>query len=341
MVVSPCSCFSNSAGAKKNATATGEIEGREDQARAQAGEVGEQQQGHELEAHQTDTVDVQPKTQLAALEIHQAEVREEEEERGDEPVEDSLGPDEERGGEHELEREQHQQQLEKEREAAKAQAQREAAIRARLLESQQQDTPNRIAAQSDELWFLCTAKAIAVRPGPDINAPKSDVAVFKGEKVAVRQKLRKHDENVPWGQTYLELADGRGWIFDTRPGSDEKVMEQQQSDRNVHASSNVVTKLEHYKIEVDSMERQLEEIEIKLADGIESTDPYIAKAKGELAQLHGSVEHMQCSKIDAVELGGLAATGKEEARAMRKQLTRRCEQLDGRIGVASGLLVPR
>ena len=55
----------------------------------------------------------------------------------------------------------------------------------------------------------------------------------------------------------------------------------------------------------------------------------------QLAQLNGTVERLQAVSIDAVQTAGLTSR-KEEARALRKQLTRQATELIERIGGCSG-----
>ncbi|KAK3241228.1 hypothetical protein CYMTET_48979 [Cymbomonas tetramitiformis] len=63
--------------------------------------------------------------------------------------------------------------------------------------------------------------------------------------------------------------------------------------------------------------------------GVERDD--LAKAKSELAQLNGKLEKLQLEGIDSVTVGELCS-GKEEARAKRKQLNRDIDVLFPRMG---------
>eukprot|EP00429_Kryptoperidinium_foliaceum_P012197 CAMPEP_0176039084 /NCGR_PEP_ID=MMETSP0120_2-20121206/19373_1 /TAXON_ID=160619 /ORGANISM="Kryptoperidinium foliaceum, Strain CCMP 1326" /LENGTH=366 /DNA_ID=CAMNT_0017372479 /DNA_START=57 /DNA_END=1157 /DNA_ORIENTATION=+ len=56
-------------------------------------------------------------------------------------------------------------------------------------------------------------KHIDVRTHPDIGAPRAGGKVAPGERFAVSCELRGSD-----GVLYLQLADGRGWLFDHKPG---------------------------------------------------------------------------------------------------------------------------
>eukprot|EP00937_MAST-01D_sp_MAST-1D-sp2_P006144 g6144.t1 len=60
----------------------------------------------------------------------------------------------------------------------------------------------------------------------------------------------------------------------------------------------------------------------------------LSAMSAQLAQLNGTVERLQAVSIDAVQTAGLTSR-KEEARALRKQLTRQATELIERIGVAN------
>ena len=49
-----------------------------------------------------------------------------------------------------------------------------------------------------------------------------------GEEVVISQVLSrsKDEDNEPYGQTYLKLGDGRGWICTFSPGSDDRLVVQ-------------------------------------------------------------------------------------------------------------------
>lgn len=63
--------------------------------------------------------------------------------------------------------------------------------------------------------------------------------------------------------------------------------------------------------------------------GVQRDD--LAKAKSDLAQLNGKLEKLQLEGIDSVTVGELCS-GKEEARAKRKQLNRDIDVLFPRMG---------
>lgn len=54
---------------------------------------------------------------------------------------------------------------------------------------------------------------IFIREGPDINAPRRQEAIYPGDTFYVSEERRGRD-----GVLYLALADGHGWLFDSKPG---------------------------------------------------------------------------------------------------------------------------
>merc|ERR1719433_2132502 len=53
-----------------------------------------------------------------------------------------------------------------------------------------------------------------IRSSPDINGPRTHVVMQPGEVFMVSE-----EREGPEGVLYLKLADGRGWVFDRKPGS--------------------------------------------------------------------------------------------------------------------------
>lgn len=79
-------------------------------------------------------------------------------------------------------------------------------------------------------------------------------------------------------------------------------------------------------------ERQFEEIDASVARieaGFRNGDPP-GKARDELAQLEATLDRLQCEGIDSIDTYELQS-GKEQARALRKVLTRRAEQMHGKM----------
>jgi len=54
---------------------------------------------------------------------------------------------------------------------------------------------------------------IFIREGPDVNAPRKQEAIYPGDTFYVSEERRGQD-----GILYLALADGHGWLFDSKPG---------------------------------------------------------------------------------------------------------------------------
>jgi len=77
---------------------------------------------------------------------------------------------------------------------------------------------------------------------------------------------------------------------------------------------------------LSAYERQIEDIE----QGLVSNSLSVGKAKTDLGQLHGNVFKLLSNQVDAVQTGELNS-GKDIARAERKDLTRRAEALLDRV----------
>lgn len=52
-----------------------------------------------------------------------------------------------------------------------------------------------------------------IRATPDVGAVRTGKQLLCGEEFQVSQELHGQD-----GVLYLQLADGRGWVFDSKPG---------------------------------------------------------------------------------------------------------------------------
>lgn len=84
---------------------------------------------------------------------------------------------------------------------------------------------------------------------------------------------------------------------------------------------------------LSAYEKQIEDIE----KGLASSSIAIGKAKADLGQLHGNVFKLLSNQVDAVQTGELNS-GKDVARAERKDLSHRAEALLDRVeGRRSGL----
>eukprot|EP00449_Zooxanthella_nutricula_P009942 CAMPEP_0198513768 /NCGR_PEP_ID=MMETSP1462-20131121/16266_1 /TAXON_ID=1333877 /ORGANISM="Brandtodinium nutriculum, Strain RCC3387" /LENGTH=478 /DNA_ID=CAMNT_0044243193 /DNA_START=21 /DNA_END=1454 /DNA_ORIENTATION=- len=70
-------------------------------------------------------------------------------------------------------------------------------------------------AEADNFWRYDAGdgQSLVVRTVPLIDGPKSDVVLQPGEVFCVSQEKAGAD-----GVLFLELADGRGWAFDQKPG---------------------------------------------------------------------------------------------------------------------------
>mmetsp|Transcript_12533 Transcript_12533/g.35947 ORF Transcript_12533/g.35947 Transcript_12533/m.35947 type:complete len:361 (-) Transcript_12533:385-1467(-) len=71
------------------------------------------------------------------------------------------------------------------------------------------------AQEEESTWAFDAGdgKHIDVRSHPDLGAPRTGAKVGPGERFRVSCELRGTD-----GVLYLQLADGRGWLFDHKPG---------------------------------------------------------------------------------------------------------------------------
>lgn len=89
---------------------------------------------------------------------------------------------------------------------------------------------------------------------------------------------------------------------------------------------------EHTFERLIDFERQFEEIDASVARieaGLHNGDP-VGKARDELAQLEARLDRLQCEGVDSIDTYELQS-GKEQARALRKVLTRRAEQMHGKM----------
>jgi len=80
-------------------------------------------------------------------------------------------------------------------------------------------------------------------------------------------------------------------------------------------------------------ERQFEEIDAgtgAIGEALGCGQISIGKARDDLAQLEARLDRLQCEGVDSIDTFELK-TGKEQARALRKVLTRRAEQMHTRM----------
>jgi nocturnin len=96
-------------------------------------------------------------------------------------------------------------------------------------------------------------------------------------------------------------------------------------------SSNTLQTLQVLREAVDAYEERLLEAEnvISANDNDSVEVSALIALRGELAQLNGSIEKLQCTRIDAVVTAELTS-GKTDAKERRKELTRRTEKLHAR-----------
>jgi len=93
-------------------------------------------------------------------------------------------------------------------------------------------------------------------------------------------------------------------------------------------SSATVHTLEDIEQEVNVMSKRVEEVE-----GILQTTPpdqFEAGLRGELAQLHGNANKLLATRIDAILTSELIS-GRDDARAIRKQLIKDVEKLIDKV----------
>ena len=77
--------------------------------------------------------------------------------------------------------------------------------------------------------YRCIAMMpVGVRVKADESAACTGEGVQDGDLIEVAEVQHKPEENQPHGQTYLRLADGRGWVYTRRvlePGRGDVLME--------------------------------------------------------------------------------------------------------------------
>uniref|UniRef100_A0A7S0RS13 BAG domain-containing protein n=1 Tax=Pyramimonas obovata TaxID=1411642 RepID=A0A7S0RS13_9CHLO len=95
-------------------------------------------------------------------------------------------------------------------------------------------------------------------------------------------------------------------------------------------SSNALTLLKGYEEKLQGIIGQLEDTETALKEGRLIGRETLGKAKTAMGQLNGTLEKLQLQGVDGVTVGDLE-TGRDEARAYRKQLNTRIEATVPRI----------
>ena len=75
-------------------------------------------------------------------------------------------------------------------------------------------TAQRPAAEESNSWryYASDGKPIGIRKAPDINADRTGVLMESGEVFQVSEEVKGKGDI-----TFLKLADGRGWLFDSKP----------------------------------------------------------------------------------------------------------------------------
>jgi len=68
---------------------------------------------------------------------------------------------------------------------------------------------------------------LAIRSTPDIHGPKSGHTLQPGEVFRIKEKLQGGN-----GIRYLNLADGRGWVFEAKPGVGVLCSKMEENDRD-------------------------------------------------------------------------------------------------------------
>eukprot|EP00928_Gymnodinium_smaydae_P072901 TRINITY_DN56186_c0_g1_i1.p1 TRINITY_DN56186_c0_g1~~TRINITY_DN56186_c0_g1_i1.p1 ORF type:complete len:218 (-),score=55.88 TRINITY_DN56186_c0_g1_i1:36-689(-) len=99
-------------------------------------------------------------------------------------------------------------------------------------ENEEDEAPD--PSGEDHVWFKVTDPqgcAIGVRAGPSVQAPRTGQSIYPGEVFPVQQIMPSPDGS---GQTYLLLADGRGWAF-THSGRDGRLLAEQISREQAEA----------------------------------------------------------------------------------------------------------
>lgn len=85
------------------------------------------------------------------------------------------------------------------------------------MQVQQCNTGGQVAQTSAQTAWLYSPEVNAlldIRSTPEVNGPRTHVVMQPGEVFMVSEELEGKD-----GVLYLKLADGRGWVFDKKPGA--------------------------------------------------------------------------------------------------------------------------
>ena len=72
---------------------------------------------------------------------------------------------------------------------------------------------NGVTQISTWVYKPCNGKKMCAREYPSIHAARTSNGLTPGDEFGVSEERRRAD-----GITYLQLADGRGWVFDYKPG---------------------------------------------------------------------------------------------------------------------------
>lgn len=102
---------------------------------------------------------------------------------------------------------------------------------------------------------------------------------------------------------------------------------QRRAERQLSARSEFIME------QLLDFERQFEDIDASVAAieaAFRSGELTPGKARDDLAQLEARLDRLQCEGVDSIETFELQS-GKDQARALRKVLTRRAEQMHGKF----------
>lgn len=91
-------------------------------------------------------------------------------------------------------------------------------------------------------------------------------------------------------------------------------------------SESTMGQLEDFRRQFDDIDLAVDGIEL----GLSRADARPGKARDELAQLEARLDKLQCHGVDCVDTSALES-GQQEARAFRKELTRRAENMHARM----------
>eukprot|EP00747_Dinoflagellata_sp_TGD_P209872 gnl/TRDRNA2_/TRDRNA2_83246_c0_seq1.p1 gnl/TRDRNA2_/TRDRNA2_83246_c0~~gnl/TRDRNA2_/TRDRNA2_83246_c0_seq1.p1 ORF type:complete len:314 (-),score=59.34 gnl/TRDRNA2_/TRDRNA2_83246_c0_seq1:127-930(-) len=172
----------------------------------------------------------------------------------------------------------------------------------------------------------------------DRNGPgrlPADLAAAPGGRVGMSSSLPGSHGGADAGQRAghpLLRQSGSGTLAGSRNGGGDLDPPQRAApvrslDRRFSGiSESTLGKLEQYAQEFDGIEAGMGQIEQLFRE----KQVLPGKANSELAQLEAKLDRLQCNGVDSIETFELVS-GKEQARALRKELTKRAEQLHDKM----------